>query len=323
MIKQSLSFITIILMIVISGCAAPNKDLSKKLVYENEISKEISENNLILRYSMNDKNKEYLISSLLKKDYAFDVVFSNDEYSKIDDILIESNLSFFCNSFLADQKNKLNSVLFDDNDSHDRVLVIYTPEYENEIIFLKENFSEAKFFLLENSLYENFVMEVIGVDSSTERYKKIQALDKNITIESSPREYKDFDKIYFLMDHEIGKTVIPIFRSYLITTEFYSTAKIFIGASSLKELNDFENMFIPTSDYIFKKIALKDSILSIEDEFNRALMEDLISAEIIDQNNLYGINFVFNSGLSKTKRSQCLERELPLWKVSLNDFNLL
>jgi predicted P-loop ATPase len=96
-----------------------------------------------------------------------------------------------------------------------------------------------------------------------------------------------------------------------------------MGASSLKELNDFENMFIPTSDYIFKKIALKDSILSIEDEFNRALMEDLISAEIIDQNNLYGINFVFNSGLSKTKRSQCLERELPLWKVSLNDFNLL
>ena len=133
----------------------------------------------------------------------------------------------------------------------------------------------------------------------------------------------NFDKIYFLMDHEIGKTVIPIFRSYLITTEFYSTAKIFIGASSLKELNDFENMFIPTSDYIFKKIALKDSILSIEDEFNRALMEDLISAEIIDQNNLYGINFVFNSGLSRTKRSQCLERELPLWKVSLNDFNLL
>ena len=60
-------------------------------------------------------------------------------------------------------------------------------------------------------------------------------MDSNITINHNPRERKDFNKIFFLTGYDIGKSLVPIFRSYLISTEFYSTTELLMGASSLKE----------------------------------------------------------------------------------------
>jgi hypothetical protein len=39
-----------------------------------------------------------------------------------------------------------------------------------------------------------------------------------------------------------------------------------MGASSLKELNDFENVMIPVPNYLFKEISLNKDIKNIEDD---------------------------------------------------------
>ena len=62
-----------------------------------------------------------------------------------------------------------------------------------------------------------------------------------------------------------------------------------MGASSFKELNDFENVMIPVPYYLFKKFH-KKNIVNIEDELNKALIEDLILIEGIHQNNIMNIN---------------------------------
>ncbi|MDB2518488.1 hypothetical protein N9X19_01590, partial [Gammaproteobacteria bacterium] len=116
----------------------------------------------------------------------------------------------------------------------------------------------------------------------------------------------------------IGKSLVPIFRSYLIDTEFYSTIDILLGASSLKELNDFENMLIPVPSYFFEKLPSKKIVKNLKDELSKELIEDLILAESIYQNNFYGENVKFNSGMTKVNRGQCIERELAMMKVSLN-----
>jgi hypothetical protein len=321
MFKQSLTFITVLLLAILSSCAGSNNNLKKNFLAEGDIKETLNKTELKLNYSINDKNKEYFISSLLESDYKFNVVF-DENGKKLKDRLTESNLSFFCKSFLDDQLYQLENMLFYNNNSREKLIVVFSNEYTNRIDALKEKYPEVKFFLISNNL-DAFSQQITGIESSFQRLNGLESLDRNITINHNPRERKDFNKIFFLTGYDIGKSLVPIFRSYLINTEFYATTELLIGASSLKELNDFENVIIPVPNYLFKEISLNKDIKSIEDELNKALIEDLILAEGIYQSNISNINMMFNSGISKISNGECINRNLPLWKVSQGTTNPL
>jgi len=320
MFKQSLTFITVFLLAVLSSCAGSN-NFKKNFLTEDDIRETLSKAELKLNYLINDKNKEYFISSLLESGYKFNIVF-DDNGKKFRDKLTESNLSFFCNSFLDDQLYQLENILFYNNNSREKLIVAFSSEYKNRIDALEEKYPEVKFFLISNNL-DAFSQQITGIESSFKRLNGLESLDRNITINHNPRERKDFNKIFFLTSYDIGKSLVPIFRSYLIDTEFYSTTELLMGASSLKELNDFENVIIPVPSYLFKEISLNKDIISIEDELNKALIEDLILAERIYQSNISNINMMFNSGISKVSKGQCINRNLPLWEVSTGITNPL
>ena len=321
MFKQSLTFITVFLLAALTGCAGSNYNFKKNFLTENDIRETLDKNELKLNYLINDKNKEYFISSLLESDYKFNIVF-DENGKKLKDRLTESNLSFFCNSFLDDQLYQLENILFYNNNSREKLIVAFSNEYKNRIDTLEEKYPEVKFFLISNNL-DAFSQQITGIESSLKRLNGLESLDRNITINHNPRERKDFNKIFFLTGYDIGKSLVPIFRSYLISTEFYSTTELLMGASSLKELNDFENVIIPVPNYLFKEISLNKDIKSIEDELNKALIEDLILAEGIYQSNISNINMMFNSGISKVSKGQCINRNLPLWKISPDTTNPL
>jgi len=317
MIKQSLTFILTVLISVISGCTTTSPNIEKRFVAIEDVSRLLNNKKLTLNYSVNNKNKEYFISALLKEEYEFEIEFSDDG-KKLNNNLLDSNLSFFCNSYIEDQRYKLNSWLYEEANKHEDILVVYSEGFETQANKLKKNYPNSKYYFLNNSNYENFVLRVIGVDSSVKRFNELQKNDKSISILNTPREKKDFKKIYFLTDYVIGKTLIPIFRSYLIDTDFYSTVDILLGASSVKELNDFENMIIPAPEYFFKNLSSKKITTNLREKLNQELVEDLILAETIYQNNLFGVSARFNSGNAKINSGQCINRELYLMKVSIN-----
>ena len=321
MFKQSLTFITVFLLAVLSSCAGSNNNFKKNFLTENDIREILSKTELKLNYLINDKNKEYFISSLLESEYKFNIVF-DENGKKLKDRLTESNLSFFCNSFLDDQLDQLENILFYNNNSKEKLIVAFSNEYKNRINALEKKYPEVRFFLIGDN-FDAFSKQITGIESSLKRLSGLESLDRNITINHNPRERKDFNKIFFLTSYDIGKSLVPIFRSYLIDTEFYSTTELLMGASSLKELNDFENVIIPVPSYLFKEISLNKDIISIEDELNKALIEDLILAEGIYQSNISNINMMFNSGISKVSKGQCINRNLPLWKVSTGITNPL
>jgi hypothetical protein len=321
MFKQSLTFITVFLLAVLSSCAVSSNDFKKNFLTEDDIRETLSKTELKLNYLINDKNKEYFISSLLESGYKFNIVF-DENGKKFIDKLTESNLSFFCNSFLDDQLYQLENILFYNNNSREKLIVAFSNEYKNRIDALEEKYPEVKFFLISNNL-DTFSQQITGIESSLKRLNGLESLDRNITINHNPRERKDFNKILFLTSYDIGKSLVPIFRSYLIDTEFYSTTELLMGASSLKELNDFENVIIPAPSYLFKEISLNKDIISIEDELNKALIDDLFLAERIYQSNISNIYMMFNSGISKVSKGQCINRNLPLWEVSTGITNPL
>ena len=317
MSKQSLTFILTVLISVISGCTTTTVD-NKNFIDVNDISRVLNANKLRLNYSLSNVNKEYFISTLLNKEFEFDVKFDKNG-RKLNNNLLDSNLSFFCNSYIEDQRSRLNLSLYKEIDNQKDILVIYSQEFIAQADELKLNYPNSKFYFLNSkNNFEDFALAVIGIDSSVKRFDDLQKNDSSIVMKYSPREKKDFKKIYFLTEYNIGKSLVPIFRSYLIDTEFYSTIDILLGASSIKELNDFENIIIPVPSFFFENLTSKIIVENLKDELSKELVEDLILAESIYQNNFYGKNVKFNSGMAKVNRGQCIKRKLTMMKVSLN-----
>ena len=84
-------------------------------------------------------------------------------------------------------------------------------------------------------------------------------------------------------------------------------------------MNDFEGVFIPGPNYFFKDIGKKGNISSLKKELDRALIDDLVIIERVSQADFSRIDLMLNTGKVKYRKNSCLERDLTLWKISLDD----
>ena len=265
-------------------------------------------------FNTGKKNKEYIIESVLRRGNKFNITFDSKGRS-ISDGLLDSNLLFFCSSYLQDQKNIIEDHIFKKNNPSE-VIVVFTKLYEEYAINLKQNFPGIKFSLINDKNHEEYAQKALGIDRSLIRFNKIQKLDQNIVLENTPRERKDFKKVYFLVDYAIGKSIVPIFRSYLLNSDFYATNNILLGAINTKQLSDFDNLYIPTPQYFYKKVAQKQSIISIGDEINKALIDDMLRIEELNASNASDSFILLNSGAINYQNDKCIERELSFWKIT-------
>ena len=384
--KDSLTFISLILILIISGCTSTSSyknvglsndenqstlsrvlnkkelatkvdrdkvvnDLEKLFTYKNvkksdmdivlshidnnyikkefirNISKTIQTNKKInalesinVSYITSKKNKEYIIESSFEHSLSFNISFEENNGKKVKNNLLQSNLISFCKTFLDDQKDLIETSLFSNKLSEKDVIVIYMAQFKDTVDILKERYPDTNYLLIDNNNYEGFAEQTLNIDSSTKRFNSIQSLDRNIKLENNPRVKKDFDKIYFLLDYDLGKFLVPIFRSYLINTDFYSTSEIILNVSNIKELNDFEGMLIPSHEYFFKQVSNKKEILNFNDEYNKALINDLLTAEKLKRLKVDAIDVIFETSPAVFNRNECIKRDLPLWRVTLDNF---
>jgi hypothetical protein len=302
-----------------------NNYIKKEFI--GNISKTIQTNKKInalesinVSYITSKKNKEYIIESSFEHSLSFNISFEENNGKKVKNNLLQSNLISFCKTFLDDQKDLIETSLFSNKLSEKDVIVIYMAQFKDTVDILKERYPDTNYLLIDNNNYEGFAEQTLNIDSSTKRFNSIQSLDRNIKLENNPRVKKDFDKIYFLLDYDLGKFLVPIFRSYLINTDFYSTSEIILNVSNIKELNDFEGMLIPSHEYFFKQISNKKEILNFNDEYNKALINDLLTAEKLKRLNVNAIDVIFETSPAVFNSSECIKRDLPLWRVTLNNF---
>ena len=270
-----------------------------------------------------DKNKEIIIESLLQNETIFNVDFYNENSYSLDNDILNSNLKYFCKSFLDDQKDILEKSIFKDNEFiNKKVFIVYTEEFIDTVNKLKEKYPNEEYFLLKNGDFEIQIKKILNIDLSISRYLDFSKLDKNIQISYSPRIRNDISSIYFLMNYGVSKTVVPIFRSYAFNIKFFSSSEIFHSALDFKKLIDFEGTYIPLTDKIIEKLSKKED-LSMKENIEIFLINDLLTIEKIYQKNLFKENFTPDSGNLVISRSNCIKRNLDLWRVSADDFNQL
>ena len=172
------------------------------------------------------------------------------------------------------------------------------------------------FSLISDKNHEEFAQKALGIDRSLIRFNKIQKLDQNIVLENTPRERKDFKKVYFLVDYAIGKSIVPLFRSYLLNNDFYATNGILLGAINTKQLSDFDNLHVPAPKYFYKKVAQNQSIISLGDEIDKGLIDDMLRIEELNAANASDSYILLNSGPINYQNEKCIQRELSFWRIS-------
>ena len=304
--KFSLTFfLSSLLLFMVSCSSTPNQNKNKNNL------------NINLAIQTSNKNKELIIESLFENNIKFAVNFDERGSYVLHDNLADSKMKYFCNSHLQDERNLIESSVFKSNQTKN-VLVVYSAQYANYVKNLKEEHPDELFISIDASNYEDKIKEILNVIASLNKFSIVNKIDRSIKIEHEPRVRKDISKIYFITNYELGKTLVPTFRSYSINMDLYSTSEIFYDASDLKKLADFEDSFIPVSNKYINKIGANDAS-NIKIKIEKILIEDFLTIENVFQNNLFEENYELNTGNSKIKRNNCVKRDLYLWKVSTNN----
>jgi len=302
--KFSLTFfLSSLLLFMVSCTSIPNQN-------KNNL-------NINLAIKTSNKNKELIIESLFESNIEFTVNFDEPGSYELPDNVINSKMKYFCNSLLQDERNLIESSVFKSNQTKN-VLVVYSPQYANYVENLKEEYPNELFLSVNSSNYEDKIKEILNVISSLNKFSIVNKVDRSIKIEHEPRVRKDISKIYFITNYELGKTLVPAFRSYTLNIDLYSTSEIFYDASDLKKLADFEDSFIPVSNKYINKIG-SDDASNIKIIIEKILIQDFLTIENVFQNNLFTKNYELNTGNAKIKRNNCIKRDLDLWKVSTNN----
>ena len=301
--KFSLTLIAICSMLFLTSCVT-NTNAEKDKVFLN------------LDLQSSNKNKEIILEYLLKENIKFSIDFNKEDSYEIDDDLLKSNLKYFCRSFIQDQNDLLETAIFDSSYSLDKkVLIIYSKDFNGLANDLKKKYPNELYHLLDKNNYDKEIKRILDVNGSISRYMDISNLDENLKIVHSLRIRDDISKIYFLLNYDLGKTIVPVVKNFALNIDSYSSSQIFHGASDFKKISDFENIFIPIQDEMIETIVEKEDIKNIKREFEKMLIADYLLIEKVYQNNLFRQKIFLKTTSKQIIKNKCISRDLSLSKI--------
>ena len=305
--KFSLTLILTCLIVFISSCSVtPRQDFVKP--------------DINLKIETSNKNKEIIIQSLLRDENIFSIDFNDQDSYFLDDNILTSNLKYFCKSLIEEEREILEENIFKNKkEVNKKVFVIYSENYMDIASMLRKKYPEEEYLMIKSGDFDSQIKKILNVDLSTRNYEDLAKFDNGLDISHTPRIRNDIASIYYITDYDIGKTIVPIFRSNALSIETFSSSEIFHNANDIKKLVDFENTYIPITKKMIENISKKQDSLIIN-EIEKTLIRDFLLIEKINQNNLFRENLLPDSGNRKIKRNGCMSRDLSLWKVSTAAF---
>jgi hypothetical protein len=235
----------------------------------------------------------------------------------IEDNVLNSNLKFYCNSFIKEQENILEKKIFVESDNK-KTLIIYSNNFSKKVTELKLKYPSEIFLRVNDDNYESSIKKVLEIDESKLRGEIINKFFNKRQIEHTPRIRQDIGKIYFLLDYDQGKSIAPLLKSYVVGIKIFSTSEIFHNADNIRDLADFEEILMPISkDFILKTGNQKYDRL--KQGIEKLVLSDFITIEKIYQNNLFKNDILLNTGLNSVTKNRCLNRNMGMWRIDLSE----
>ena len=277
-------------------------------------------NVLTLKVKTPNKNKELIIESLLKENIKFNVDFNSSNGFELEENILNSKNKFFCKSFKDEQHGLIDKSVFNvDRDFSKKILIVYSSEYIKKVEKLKMDYPNEIYHLIDSVNIESDVQKLLKAYDSNRRLSFIESLDKKITIEHFPRSRNDIDKVYFLLDYKLGKTIVPIYRNLDFGSKLFSNTEIIYGANKVNDLADFEGILIPINKQMIERIAQIKDITNLENEFEKMMVSDYLILEKVTNNNFYSSEIYLSTGFVNINGNECISRNIPMWKIDINE----
>ena len=293
------------------------KSYIKKVENMLNSNKKMSINKLRLSIKASERNKEIILETLLENNSFFSIVMNENDATFIEDNVLDSNLKFYCNSFIKEQENILEKKIFVESDNK-KTLIIYSNNFSKKVTELKLKYPSEIFLRVNDDNYESSIKKVLEIDESNLRGEIINKFVNNRQIEHTPRIRQDIGKIYFLLDYDQGKSIAPLLKSYVVGIKIFSTSEIFHNADNIRDLADFEEILMPVSkDFILKTGNQKYDRL--KQGIEKLVLSDFITIEKIYQNNLFKSEILLNTGLNSVTKNKCLNRNMGMWRIDLSE----
>ena len=293
------------------------KSYIKKVENMLNSNKKMSLNKLRLSIKASERNKEIILETLLENNSFFSIVMNENDATFIEDNVLNSNLKFYCNSFIKEQENILEKKIFVESDNK-KTLIIYSNNFSKKVTELKLKYPSEIFLRVNDDNYESSIKKVLEIDESNLRGEIINKFINNRQIEHTPRIRQDIGKIYFLLDYDQGKSIAPLLKSYVVGIKIFSTSEIFHNADNIRDLADFEEILMPVSkDFILKTGNQKYDRL--KQGIEKLVLSDFITIEKIYQNNLFKNDILLNTGLNSVTKNKCLNRNMGMWRIDLSE----
>jgi hypothetical protein len=251
-----------------------NNDRARFATLKTDIFK-IKENlDLKIEISAPIELKELYIESIFRLPYNFEITFEEHE----DSLEFIQNNKNFCNSFAMDS---INAIAKSDLIRHQETFII--SDNNQNMNSMYQEIKADLIFLYEGQDPQSFASQILLVDASDERSKKIERLATPARIQFIPRIRQDVNILIFDTDHDIQKKLIPAFKyNFANKLTYISTSKALGSGLNKGELIDYEDIFFSGPNFFIKE-PLK---LAGENSLIQAIINDILVLETIKNLNL-------------------------------------
>ena len=288
-----------------------------KLLKKN-YQKILAKNQYKIEFNPSQKYSKKIIELIYQSNLPINITWSEDKSELIPADLLRRKIKGFCSNLYDDSISSINKEI---SRSADAVLVIYSEEYTSMVKKIKTTNSEIHTVKYDSNNFQEFAAEILEINLSKNRYKKISNLNSNQTMNFIPRSRSDIQQIVMFLRPQEFKAMIPSLR-YHGGNNF----KYINFVSSLEELNDplqlldYEDSYSPISKLLSRKI-LNKSLTSMEEFLEYGVLNEWMLSNIFKQAGVQSAKIDGATGIINYDSSTCSRRDIPFQKISSDLFS--
>jgi len=256
-----------------------------------------------------------LIQLIYNLDLPIQIKWDESDKKYISQNLLSEAPLGFCSSLYEDA---LDTIATKVSNTSNSALLVYSEAFSEEKNFLADQFPSINSILFKKGDPQLFAAEILGINSSNKRFKKITSLNPNQKLKFSARPRSDVQKIFLLLEPAQFQSVLPAFKYHggnkFQYVNFISSLEALNNAN---QLLDFENSSVPLSSRLSQAIRSKE-IVSLESIMQRSMLHDWLLIEIIKQAGIRSADIDGMTGTLEFQRNVCTKRNLPMQRINSN-----
>ena len=303
---------------IIDNQKLSQSELQDLKLHKKNYQKILRKNKYQIELNPSQKYSKELIELIYQFNLPISISWNENKSNMIPENLLQKKINGFCASLYDDSISSINKEI---SKIPGATLVIFSEEYSSIVKNIKLTNSKIYTVKYNAENFQEFAGEILGINLSKTRFKKISSLNPNLTMNFNPRSRSDIKQIVMLLKPQEFKAMIPALR-YHGGNKF----KYINFVSSLQDLTDplqlldYEDSHTPISIFLSRKIQNEDST-SIEYFLEYGVLGEWLLDQVFKQSGVQSATVNSASGTIFYNSSTCNRREIDMQKISSDLFS--